>query len=125
MINVKEQTEAFCILRDLSFPSGKDISSIGSRAIKRFRFIYVQKSGLRGHIEGTGLMRLKEGNQVVIVNGYPDDFSDELDWVIETFFNEKEIKRVSEEQKVKELAEKAAKPKRPRIPANRPIYNRR
>lgn len=125
MINVKEQTEKFCLSKGLAVPSGKDISSIGPLAIKRFRYIYVQKSGLRGYIEGTGLMRIKEGNQAIIVNGYPDDFSTELDWVIETFFKDKETKKVVEEQKLKEMAEKAAKPKRPRIPANRPIYNRR
>jgi hypothetical protein len=125
MINAKESAEKYCLENGLPVPSGKDFGKIGVLASKRFKFLYVQKSGLRGYIDGSGLMRIKEGNQAVIVFGYPDDFQEEMSWVINKYYDQKKEKADEEERRQKEAAERALKPKRPRIPAGKSIPFRR
>ena len=115
----------YCQSKNLPFPSDKEVSSIGTKTRDRFNFIYMQKSGIRGHIEGTGFVRVKEGKFAMIVNGYPDDFRDEMYWVIEKFLTDKQAKIDKAELEKKRVAEIVAKPKRPRIPANRPVYSRK
>ena len=64
-------------------------------------------------------------NQAVIVFGYPDDFQEEMNWVIQKFYEKKREMAEEEARKEKEAAERALKPKRPRIPAGKSIPFRR
>lgn len=125
MLLVIDVVSDYCKSKDLPFPSDKELSSIGTKTRDRFNFIYMQKSGLRGYIEGTGFVRVKEGKFAFIVNAYPDDFRDEMNWVIDKFYTDRQARIDKAELEKNKAAEIAAKPKRPRIPANRPIYSRK
>jgi len=123
MINVNEVTIEFCLENNLPAPSGKDLSSIGHYVRSSFNFLYIRKKGLRGHIEGTGLMRIKEDNLAMVVVGYPDDFKNELKAAVKSFYNEKKKRMEQDEALKKEAAMRALKPKRQRIPYKKPAYS--
>jgi hypothetical protein len=125
MIVVSIQTAKYCQENNLPFPSQKDFSSIGTFVRRTFGFKWVRTSGFQGPIEGTGLMRIKEGATAVVVNFYPDNFSDEMNAVIDRFYKEKKARMDADEIRKKQAAESAAKPKRPRISSNKPLYSRR
>jgi len=125
MATVLEQATEFCVKKSMEAPTKQDLSAIGSAVRQHFNFFYMKKNGLRGIIEGAGFMRVKEGNMAVIVNFYPDEFVPEMWSMIDLFYAKKAKKADEKNKRMAEEVARAAKPKRPRIPANQPVWKRR
>lgn len=125
MVNTSEITTRFCEENGLPVASNKDLSAIGFHIRNAFNFKNINNKGFRGHIEGTGLMRIKEEGKAIVVIGYPDDFLPKMNEIVKSFFDQKKKRMDDAETERQKAAERALKPKRPRIPANRPIYSRK
>jgi len=125
MVNTNEVTTRFCEENELPVASNKDLSSIGFHIRNAFNFKNINNKGFRGHIEGTGLMRIKEDGKAIVVIGYPDAFEDKMKEIVGSFFEQKKKRMDDAEAERQRSAEVSLKPKRPRIPANRPLNYRK